>query len=189
MISEIIKNRRSVFPNQFNGELIDDQLVWALLENANYAPSHRKTNPWRFQVFTGEKVLSHLGEQMAKAYEETTAADQIKQLKHKKIGAKPNLCSHVIAICMQRDEAERIPEWEEICAVACAVQNLWLTAQELGLAGYWSSPNTINSSTIRSFLHLDESERCLGWFYLGKTDQPIPKIDKGDIKEKVDWRV
>lgn len=34
------------------------------------------------------------------------------------------------------------PEWEEMCAVACAVQNMYLMATSLGVAGYWSSWET-----------------------------------------------
>jgi hypothetical protein len=43
----------------------------------------------------------------------------------------------MIAIGMKRRAlAEKeMPEWEEMCAVACAVQNLWLAATARGLAG------------------------------------------------------
>ena len=41
---------------------------------------------------------------------------------------------------MQRDPGERIPEWEELASVACAVQNMWLSATSYGIGAYWSSP-------------------------------------------------
>lgn len=56
-ITEIINRRRSVYPHQFTGEKIDDAIVWQILENANKAPNHKKTEPWRFRFFR-EKVLS-----------------------------------------------------------------------------------------------------------------------------------
>lgn len=43
----------------------------------------------------------------------------------------------MIAICMRRQALPEkvMPEWEEMCAVASAVQNLWLAATAHGIAG------------------------------------------------------
>ena len=35
--------------------------------------------------------------------------------------------------------AEKLPEWEEICAVAMSVQNMHLAAEAMGIGGFWSS--------------------------------------------------
>jgi hypothetical protein len=63
-----------------------------------------------------------------------------------------------IALCMLRHEA--VPEWEEMCAVACAVQNLVLQATALGVAGYWSSwqPVARDAPAMHQFL----GARCCG---------------------------
>ena len=53
-IFEHIKKRRSVYPHQFSEEKIDDEAIQKLLETANWAPTHRKTEPWRFKILTGE---------------------------------------------------------------------------------------------------------------------------------------
>lgn len=46
-----------------------------------------------------------------------------------------------IAIYVKKDPkpGKAMPEWEETAAVSCAVQNMWLMATALGLAGYWTS--------------------------------------------------
>ena len=36
-INQIIKERRSTFPKEFNGEVIDDSVIEQLLENAQWA--------------------------------------------------------------------------------------------------------------------------------------------------------
>ncbi len=45
----------------------------------------------------------------------------------------------MLALCMRRrpplPATKEMPEWEEMCAVACATQNLWLTAAARGAAG------------------------------------------------------
>src|SRR5688572_6337744 len=55
LINRLISTRRSIFPKQFEaGKVIPDNIIWQALENANWAPSHKLTEPWRFTVFAGE---------------------------------------------------------------------------------------------------------------------------------------
>ena len=42
-ILDLIKTRRSIFPEQFNSKEIDDETIDLLLESANWAPTHKKT--------------------------------------------------------------------------------------------------------------------------------------------------
>lgn len=185
-ISRIIKERRSVFPPMFNGEKVADEVVMELLENANWAPTHRKTEPWRFIVFGG-KALQELSDYLGDYYEKHTPREAFSEKKLQKTRKKPLMCSHVIAICMQRDPEERLPEWEELSAVSCAVMNLWLSASAKGLGGYWSSPASILNAD--GFLGLEEGEKCWGLFYLGVPKKGLNlKSERGDIKEKVRWR-
>jgi len=185
-INQIIKNRRSIFPAMYSGKPVADEIIQQLLENANWAPTHRHTEPWRFKVFTG-KALERLGNCLADLYKQYTPAEKYSTKKHEKTARKPQKCSHVIAICMQRDSEERVPEWEEMCAVACAVQNMWLTTQAYDLGAYWSSPGTIKREEMRSFLKLDEGEKCLGFFYVGHYVGDEVAAKRGAIEEKVVW--
>lgn len=49
-ISKIIRNRRSVYADEFVKQNIPDQLLNEILINATYAPTHKMTEPWRFIV-------------------------------------------------------------------------------------------------------------------------------------------
>lgn len=186
MIIDIIRTRRSIYPNMYTGEIVPNDVIKILLESANWAPTHKKTEPWRFIVFE-QNGKSALANYLVDYYKNHTPKDQWSDIKMKKIYEKPIQSSHVIAICMKRDSMERLPEWEEIAAVSCAVQNLWLAATEFGLAGYWSSPSSmINGS---EFLQLEEGERCLGIFYLGVPLDDIPNTGvRAPIEDKVRWR-
>ena len=55
-VSALIRRRRSVFPKMYNDLPIADELIAEVLENANWAPTHRLTEPWRFMVFRGEAL-------------------------------------------------------------------------------------------------------------------------------------
>lgn len=181
-MKNIISQRRSIFPSQFSEQTVSKQTIEVLLESAHCAPTHRKTEPWRFKVFQND-AKELLGQQMALAYRETTS--KYSATKAKKIKIKVDQSPAIIAICMQRDLGESVPEWEEIAATAMAVQNLWLHATELGLGGYWSSPSF--AKEMRTFLDLATGEHCLGFFYLGYFSGPSPQRIPSPWQEKVRW--
>lgn len=182
MILKTIKDRRSIFPAQYNADKVTREQINLLLEAANWAPSHRKTEPWRFYVITDDK-LRELGDFLANVYKESN--DTFSPFKLEKIKSKAVQASHVIVICMHRDEKERVPEWEEIAATAMAVQNMWLMTTELGLGGYWSSPSLIDQ--MPKFLPMKKGEKCLGFFYVGNFEGETPKGDRQAIENKVTW--
>jgi len=169
----------------YTGEKVDDQLIEDLLEAANCAPHHKKTEPWRWHVFTGE-TLESLSRYGADWYEANITGDKYSELKHKKIKKNPLKASHVIAICMQRDPKESVPEWEEEAAVACAVQNMWLMCTAMELGCYWSSPRY--ALEAGEFLGLTDGQKCLGFFYIGVPQEGLPNNPSaGHYQDKVTW--
>lgn len=182
MVESLIERRRSVYPNQYNGKPIERAVIERLLHAANQAPTHRRTEPWRFKVLQGASQ-KRLGEFLRQKYLESDPAP--KTFKARKLLENPVKAGAIIAICMQRDPEERLPEWEEIAATAMAVQNMWLAATGLGLGAYWSSPGLIRY--MGEFFDLDEGERCLGFFYLGYYDGPVEPVPRGPVAEKTQW--
>ena len=182
MILDLIKRRRAVFPVQYNSEPITEDVISKILEAANWAPTHKRTEPWRFKVLTGDSK-ERLGNFLSEKYQQTE--EKPKAVKVKKLRENPQRAAAVILICMQRDPKESIPEWEEIAATAMAVQNMWLMCTELGIGSYWSSPSLINF--IGDFTELSEGERCLGLFYMGYYDEALITVDRQPIADKVKW--
>ena len=185
-INELIKNRRSVFPRQYSEKIIDKEVIDKILENANWAPSHGKTEPWRFFVFEG-KAKQKLGEFQSNLYKNVTAPDLFLQAKFEKLKNAPMKASHIVAIGMKRQETEKIPEIEEIEAVACAVQNMHLTATAYGIGGYWASGGATYTDEMKTFLGLGEKDKVLGFFYLGYPNGEIQEGKRGAVEDKVIW--
>lgn len=182
MIFDLIKQRRSVFPAQYNNEPIAKSDIVKILEAANWAPNHKSTEPWRFKVLQGDSQR-RLGEFLSAKYQELDPKP--KQMKINKLLENPTLAGAVIAICMQRDLKESLPEWEEIAAVSMAVQNMWLCCTELGIGSYWSSPGIIKY--MDEFFILNEGEKCLGFFYMGNFDGDLPKQTRTPVADKTVW--
>lgn len=184
-ISELIKSRRSIFPASYNDKPISKEFIEKLLENANWAPNHKKTEPWRFKVVQGAS-LEKLAKYLSDTYTDITTDDNFSPFKHKKIQDNCKAASCIIAICMQRDPKERLPEWEEVAATAMAVQNMWLTCAAAEVGCYWSSPQMIDY--MDDFFDLAEGERCLGFFYLGNYNSEEKfESKRGAVKDKTVW--
>jgi nitroreductase len=188
-ISHIIRMRRSIKPVDMDpGKPVDKDLLMELLENANHAPTHGLTEPWRFHIFKGDGRRS-LSETMQRVYRETTPEHEFREDKVRKMSENPLLAGAVIAIGMARRGGAKIPEVEEIAAVACAVENLALSATAAGLAGYWSTPPLIGTRQFLDWLGMGAEDRCLGLFYLGwpKLGHVPPSAKRTPIEEKLTW--
>ena len=187
-IEFVIENRRSIYPVLFSGEEVKTNVIDRMLELANWAPTHRNTEPWRFKVFSG-KAKNALLDQCKQCYIQGTASDRFNPQKVQQIEDRKGLVSHMIAICMKRNEF-LLPEFEEIASVAMAVQNMWLyLASTPNYGGYWSTPSYALEDEFASFLQLEEDERCMGLFYVGTIREDIlkPKGFRGDWKDKVEY--
>jgi nitroreductase len=183
-LSELIRKRRAIFPKTYNNQPISREIIEEILENANWAPTHRLTEPWRFKVFTGA-ALARLGDYLGEHYKNNVPAGEFSEAKFQKNRENPLRSACVIAICMQRDRENRAPEWEELAAVACAVQNMWLTCTAYRIGSYWSTP--LAALEADEFLNLGEGERCLGLFYMGYHDLPDFPGNRKPVMEKVVW--
>jgi nitroreductase len=184
-ITNIIQTRRSVYPEQYNDKIIPDAEIMQMLENSNFAPTHKLTQPWRFKIISSDKKIE-LGNILAEWSKNNS--EQFSDTQFRKIIGKTVKSSHIIAVCMQRDPKKSVPEWEEIAATAMAVQNIWLTASELGIGMYWSSPKAIESETVKNFLELANEESCLGFLYMGYPESIIDqKANRSPISEKIVW--
>lgn len=186
-ISTLIRSRRAYFPKMYADKEIPKELVEEILENANWAPTHKRTEPWRFKVFHSEAARQNLSKAIATAFKEMTPPEMYSEIKAKDISDRPIQSGCVLAICMKRNEAAGLPEWEEIAATAMAVQNIWLTCTSYGIGSYWATPGFVR--LLADVLDLGESERCIGLFYMGylKEDTIAPAM-RGKMEEKVVWK-
>jgi nitroreductase len=183
-IHEIIKNRRSITPALYNDQSIEKNTIEQILENANYAPTHKLSQPWRFKVFHSEASRQRLSQYMLDYFEKNTSPENYTEVKHKKAGENPLKSACVIALCIKPDPT--LPEWEEVAALACAVQNMWLTCSAMSVGCYWATPKS--ALEANEFLTLEADEKCYGWFYIGYSDLPTPAPkNRRPISEKTTW--
>ena len=185
-LNNLIRNRRSVFPKQFvAGKPVDDSIIKEILTNATWAPNHGQTEPWAFTVFSGEGLKKFASFQ-SELYKQTSG-ENFTQGNYEKLQKTPLLASHIIALCMKRTTTKRIPEVEDIEAVACAVQNIYLSVSAYGLGGYWTSGGATYKPEAKEFFGLGEEDKLLGFFYIGHVEVPSPPAKRQPLEEKVTW--
>lgn len=186
-INSLIRNRRSVYQQQFSGEPVDDSIVQQMLENANWAPTHKMTEPWRFTVFSGEGIKK-LASMQAGVYKKVTTADgTYKEERYQNLLTKPLLSSHIIVVAMKRDEKRSVPEVEELGAVFCAVQNIYLTAAAYGVAGYLSTGGITYFQESNELFGLGADDKLIGFFHIGMPKGPLPEGKRKPLEEKMTW--
>jgi nitroreductase len=186
ILTNIIHYRRTIKPEHYLDREVDESIIRLILENANWAPTHGLTEPWRFVVFTGP-ARQRLAKFLADTYKSITPPADFKPNKHQAMSTNAVSAPVVIAIGMKRQESEKISELDEIQAVACAVQNMHLTATSFGLGAFWSTNAAAVSAAMGRFLGLAPKDRSLGLLYLGYPDCPWPAGKRGPVVDKVRW--
>ncbi len=185
--NELVRRRRSVFPDQLEaGRVVDEEIIRQVLVNACWAPNHGREEPWRFTVFSGEG-LKRLAKFQSELYKQES--ENFREITFQKLQANPLKASHIIAIGMKRSEKKNIPEVEDIAAVACAVQNIYLSITAYGLGGYWTTGGITYLEKAKEFFGLGEHDRLMGFFYIGHVAVPSTGMSRRPLEERVSWSI
>ncbi len=138
-----------------------DELA-AMLHAADAAPDHGRLRPWRLRVLD-DATRARLGE----AYAAAAAARGEDPAAVERARSKPLRGPRVIAAIARTVPDPRIPEWEQLAAAACAVQNLCLAATALGYGSAWRTGTAVEDRGVRAVLGLTDAERLIGFVHLG----------------------
>jgi nitroreductase len=96
--------------------------------------------------------------------------------------------SHVIITAMKRSGLSKLPVFEEIAAVSCAVQNILLGATALNIASFWSTGGMANKPEFRDFFQFDVDDIIIGVLYLGYADVLATEGKRTTpLEEKIKW--
>lgn len=170
-----------------NGQPIPDATVNSLLELAHWAPTHGRTEPWMFFVYTGDS-LKHFGQAHADLYKKHTAEDKYQEATHEKLLHNVDKASHLVVSVMKRGNNPKISQLEEVAAASAAVQNMLLGAAASGIASFWSTGGMTHHPTLKEYLHLGAEDIVLGLIFLGYTDEPAKEgVRNSQPNEKVKW--
>jgi nitroreductase len=162
--TDAIAERRSI--RRFTNRPLERAEIERLLAAAAQAPNHRMTQPWRFYVLGPQARRAYgaaLGERKARKMEDTEAG----RLVVDKIGREHEGLPAMIAIAMVENENPEIRE-EDYAAVMMGIQNLALTAVEMGLGTHLKTGAVMNDPAARAAAGVAENERIVAVVNVGE---------------------
>lgn len=137
------------------------------------APDHGRLRPWRFVVLEGD-ARKHLGNAMADLLRQKLPDAPASQLEAE--AAKPLRAPLIIAVGAKIAKG-KIPEIEQIAAVAAAIQNMCLAAHALGYGAMWKTGGAAYATSVKTMLGLTPDDHIVGFLYLGTNASPGPLIE------------
>ena len=185
-VLEAIRTRRTA--GKIRADVPPRELIEELLEAATWAPNHRLNEPWRFFVVAGE-ARERFGELMA-ADACASLDDPTEEKRRGTVESQMKKATRspvIIAVACDPPSSPRIDPVEDVCAVACGVQNMMLAAHARGLATKWSSGQACHSPAIKSFFGLTPEHQILGYIYLGYPDESSGIGSRTPHHEKTTW--
>ena len=185
-LSDLIRDRRTIYPKDYTAREVHRDIIERVVQNAIWAPNHGMTQPWRFSVFTGEG-RKRLSEFLGAEYTRLTPPEKFMPKKLANHTERPLQSTVAIALGLARDPNKKISLLEEQFAMACAVQNMYLTCTAYGLGGFWSTGAAITGNGMRDFLGLGAEDSCMGIFYMGYPAIEWPKGYRKPWVEFVKW--
>lgn len=132
------------------------------------APDHGRLRPWRFVVLEGA-AREKLGNEMARlslAKFPQSTAEQLEAARRKALRAP------TIIVAAAKITQGKIPEVEQIAAVAAGVENMILAAQALGYGAMWKTGEPAYDSQTKTMLGLDPHDPIVAFLYLGTSALP-----------------
>jgi nitroreductase len=185
-VFDLIKRRRSI--GKMTSERPTREQIEQLLEAATHAPNHHKVQPWKFIVLAGN-TREELGKEMALSLAgrlEETSSDKAQAMLNKERN-KPLRSPVVIVVAAESPNQPNVVEIENIEATAAAVQNMLLTAEEMGLACMWRTGDAAYDPHVKQWLGLESGEHIIAFLYVGYPD--IPRLERIPIsyKHKTTW--
>ena len=186
-IQQVIRNRRSTKPADMNGKKIDNLLIRQLLELADWAPTHGRTEPWRFIVYENEAKQQFCHDH-ADLYKANTDPEKFTNAKYEKLQQQGDTVSHIILVYMNRTQNNSIPALEEIAAVSAAIQNILLGAAALNIAVLWSTGGMAHHHSMKEYLPLADEDVVIGLLHLGYSDVEVKEGKRNvPLENKVVW--
>lgn len=185
-INTVIRDRRTIYPEQYSDREVPKEIMEQILTNGTWAPTHGKTQPWRFKVYSGEG-RNILVESVSKLYTECTLEAEFSKHKLARFENRIKSSSVLVLLVMRRTENTRIPLYEELAAVAAASQNILLTAAAYGVGSFWSSPKFLYTPQANQTFGLKEDDVIQGLLYFGYTEADLPKGQRKPIEEVTEW--
>jgi nitroreductase len=183
-VSDAISTRRSI--KRFTSRSVTREEIETLLAAAVAAPNHRLTQPWRFYVLGPEARQAYglaLGDRKARKLEDPDAARAMRDT----VAAEHRALPAMLIVAVADNENPEIRE-EDYAAAMMAIQNLSLTALELGLGTHMKTGAVMSDPAARAAAGVKDGERIVAVVNIGEPAEVPPPKKREPATAFTTWR-
>jgi nitroreductase len=170
--SQSIGERRTI--KRFTNTPVSRGHIEQMIAAATMAPNHKLTNPWRFYVLGPEARHAYglaLGNRKAKKQTDPAKAAELRDT----VAAEHRALPAMIAVAVV-DSAEPEQKEEDYAAAMMGIQNMMLTAVELGLGTAIKTGAIMSDPAARAAVGLPDDQRIIAIINVGEpADIPASK--------------
>jgi nitroreductase len=161
-LTEAIRDRRSTAAMTDDAPSDDDLARFVAV--AAHAPDHAALQPWRLVTVRGE-VRERLGHAWVEGCGDEPGSDAAR-----KTASKPLRAPLLVGIIGQFvPEHPKVPEWEQVAAIAALVATLQLVFFEAGYTAMWRTGPAVDLAPVFEVMGVKPDEKLMGWLYVGGT--------------------
>ncbi len=197
-LKQSIEKRTSI--RNFTDEKIPVHDLKELVRRAGLAPSVNNYQPWKFYAITNKDILSKMA---------VKVSEKIKQIPSNKSIAAKNVKSQVewfatffesapavIAMAMEdyesvlekgvdlsHDEINKMRNFPDMQSAGAAIQNLLLSAVDLGYGACWLSAPMIAKESLEEIIKIEKTYHLIAFVAVGKAVRDLQPKTKKSIDE------
>ena len=192
-----IENRRSI--RKYKSENIDRKDIELILQAGIYAPSAKNRQPWKYYIYTEEnkdKLLNSMekgliresGENKLLPDSQYGLPDAFNTLKIMREAPVLIMIENTNGISpyLEIDTDHRVSEICDTLSIGASIQNILLTATELGYGTLWIANTCFAYHELVDFMGI--KGQLVGAISLGIADEAPQQRPRKDFSEVVEFR-
>ena len=193
-VIENIKNRRSI--RKYKDKSIPKGVIKEIIEAGKYAPSSHNSQPWRFIVITNRRKIKEISDYIKGWFKKLIILGKVASLFYKRIGEDIKSAEKrvytgkdlflydaplVVLVCSK-------PGRFHVKDCSCAVQNMMLAANSLGIGSCWIGFADLALNKSRAMMEnlgVPKGHEIMATLAFGypvkKPDSALPRKEEADI--------
>lgn len=193
-LKEAIEKRTSI--RDFDFEDVDNDSLREIVRRAGLAPSLDNQQPWKFIVIKNKDLLKKMAIAISKKIEEIPSNESSRSMLiktqvemfatfFKDAPAVIALTMHPFETILDKgskltpDELNKLRNYPDMQSAGAAVQNILLSAVEMGLGGCWMTSPLTAREELETLMNIEKPYKLISFVALGK-----PKKDKKPSNKK-----
>ncbi|MEK4712576.1 nitroreductase family protein [Sporosarcina sp. FSL K6-5500] len=178
VVEQNIIDRRTI--KSFKKDPISAEVIIELLNVAKWAPNHKLTEPWRFQLYVDEGK-----EQFVQAYidSQPKVDGEVPEKVNRKAQYFRDIPAHLVVV-MPEDPRQR--RWDEdYGAVSSLIQNFQLAAWEREIGMIWRTNDWVYDPAFREAIDVLPGEKVVATLMIGYPKHIPEAQPRTDIRELI----